>query len=46
MVVKCNLSFVFKRLRRGAIRSFQVVLYFFVQVNVELDVEIQSVTMS
>ena len=45
-MVKFNLSFVFfKRLKRWKIRAFQVILYFSIQVNSKLDVEVQSVTM-
>ena len=44
MVIKCNLSFVFKALRRGANRSFHVVPYFSIQVNKKLNVMVQSIT--
>ena len=42
-VVKYYLSFIFKVLRRWAIRSFHMVLYFPIQVNKKLNVEMQSV---
>jgi len=38
MVVKCNFSFVFIELRRGTIKSFHIVSYFFIQVNDKLDI--------
>ena len=41
MVIKCNLSFVFKALRRGANRSFHVVPYFSIQVNKKLNIMVQ-----
>ena len=44
MVVNCNLSFVFKALRRGAIGFFHVVLYFSIRVNGKLNIKVQSVT--
>jgi len=43
-VVNRNLFFVFKILKREAIRSFLVVSYFFIHVNSEFDVRMQSVT--
>ena len=43
MVVKCNFLFVFKELRRGAIKSFHIVSYFFIQFNDKLDVGVQSI---
>ena len=45
LVVKYNFSFVFKESRKWAIRSFHLMLYFFIQVNSKLDVNVQSVTM-
>jgi len=43
-VAKCNLSFVFKGLKRGAIRTFHVEPYFSIQVNDKLDFGVQGVT--
>ena len=42
-MIKNNVSFVFKGLRKIAIRSFYMVPYFSIQVNSKLDVEVQSV---
>ena len=43
MMIKCNFLFVFKELRRGAIKSFHIVSYFFIQFNGKLDVGVQSI---
>ena len=42
-MVKYNLPFIFKALRRGASRSFHVVPYFFTKVNKKLNIGVQSV---
>ena len=44
MVIKCNFSFIFKGLRKWTISSFQVMLYFFVQIDGKLNIRMQSVT--
>ena len=43
-MVKCNFSFIFNRLSRGAIGYFHIVSYFSIQVNIKLKNRVQSVT--
>jgi len=43
-MIKYNLYFVFKGLRREAIKYFHIVTYFSTQINGKLDVELQNVT--
>ena len=40
MLVKYNFSFVFKELKRWAIRSFHAVLYFSIQINSKLNIKV------
>jgi len=44
MMVKYNLSFVFKGLRREKIRYFHIVSYFSIKFNGKFDIGVQSVT--
>ena len=43
-MIKYNFLFIFKKLRKWTIESFQAVSYFSIQVNPKLDVRVQSVT--
>ena len=43
-MIKCNFFFIFKGLKRVAIETFHVMLYFSIQVNDKLNVGMQSVT--
>ena len=43
-MINYNLSFVFKALRRGSIRSCHMMSCFFIQINSKLNIGVKSVT--